>query len=164
MIADSNFRSLIKGVTWRVTGTIDTMIMAYIVTGHLNNAIKIGLTEVLTKIVLYYLHERLWNTIRFGRVKSGPTHGRSFTKGVSWRAVGTMDTMIISYFFTHSSLSALKIGGFEVFSKIALYYIHERIWAKIKWGRVTTVSPPSEELPVAAPAQSPALVKVEQKV
>ena len=139
---DSNLRSVIKGITWRITGTIDTMVLAFIITGQLNNAIKIGLTEVLTKVVLYYLHERLWNVIRFGRIAGvGPTHTRSLVKGVSWRAVGTMDTMFIAYFFTHSSLSALKIGGFEVFSKIALYYLHERIWARVKWGRVQTETP-----------------------
>lgn len=134
---DSNLRSFVKGVTWRITGTIDTMVMAFIVTGHIENAVKIGLTEVFTKVGLYYLHERLWNIIRFGRIDGvGPTHARSLIKGVSWRAVGTMDTIFIAYFFTKNSLSALKIGGFEVFSKILLYYLHERIWGKLKWGRV----------------------------
>src|SRR4051812_37905220 len=99
-IADSHARSLIKGITWRITGTMDTMVMAFIVTGQVSSAIKIGLTEVLTKIVLYYFHERVWNGIKFGRLEDRPTHFRSLIKGVSWRAVGTMDTIVVSYFIT----------------------------------------------------------------
>lgn len=144
-VQDSHGRSVVKGITWRITGTIDTMVMAYIITGKLDNAIKIGLTEVLTKIVLYYLHERLWNNIQFGRLGSkGPSHARSFTKGVSWRAVGTMDTIFISYLITGSTVNALKIGGLEIFSKIGLFYLHERIWARVKWGRIIQAVTPSE--------------------
>lgn len=145
-MTDSHARSVIKGITWRITGTIDTMIMAFIVTGELHNAIKIGLTEIFTKILLFYLHERLWNIIPFGRIDGvGPTPARSLVKGISWRVVGTMDTIFISYLITGHSLKAFRIGGFEVFSKIALYYIHERIWGKIKWGRIWTVVKPDAE-------------------
>lgn len=136
VMKDSNVRSFVKGVSWRVTGTIDTMVVAYFVTGNAMSAVKIGFAEVFTKIFLYYLHERLWNVIKFGRIQGvGPTHARSLVKGISWRAVGTMDTMVVAYFITGMPLNALKIGGFEVFTKIALYYIHERIWGKVKWGR-----------------------------
>jgi len=136
-MTDSHIRSLIKGITWRITGTIDTMVMAFIVTGHFSAAIKIGLTEVFTKVGLYYLHERLWNVIPFGRINGvGPTHARSITKGVSWRVIGTIDTIMISYFITGHWTNALTIGSFEVFSKIVLYYLHERVWGKLKWGRV----------------------------
>lgn len=143
LFEDSHKRSIVKGITWRITGTIDTMVMAFIVTGQLDHAVKIGITEVGTKIILYYLHERLWNNIRFGRISGkGPSHGRSFIKGVSWRVVGTLDTIFLSYLITGESLSALKIGGLEIFSKIALFYLHERIWARVKWGRIfKTVDP-----------------------
>jgi len=155
-MTDSHARSVVKGITWRITGTIDTMIMAFIVTGELENAIKIGLTEVFTKIFLFYLHERLWNIIPFGRIDGvGPTHARSLVKGISWRVVGTMDTIFISYLITGHSLKAFKIGGFEVFSKITLYYIHERIWGKIKWGRIWSTTPaPSAEINITKPSPS----------
>lgn len=137
-LEDSHFRSIIKGITWRITGTIDTMVMAFIVTGQLSNAIKIGLVEVCTKLILYYLHERFWNRISYGRINGvGPSHSRSLIKGISWRAIGTLDTIFVSYLITGQTLSALKIGGLEIFSKIALYYFHERIWATVKWGRIS---------------------------
>jgi len=135
------------------------MIMAFIVTGELSHAIKIGLTEVFTKIILFYLHERLWNIIPFGRIDGvGPTHARSLVKGISWRVIGTIDTIFISYLITGHSLKAFKIGGFEVFSKITLYYIHERIWGKIKWGRIWTAASANEPKTPSVADASPSTV------
>lgn len=133
---DSHLRSFIKGVTWRITGTVDTMVLAYFITGHLGNAVKIGLAEVVTKIIFYYLHERCWNLIRWGRVTEGPSHVRSFVKGVTWRMTGTMDTIMLSFFITGHIENALKIGGSEVITKIFLYYCHERVWSLFSWGRL----------------------------
>ena len=56
---------------------------------------------------------------------------KSIMKAVSWRIVGTIDTMVISYFITGKLTMAVSIGGVEVFTKILLYYLHERIWAHI---------------------------------
>src|ERR1051325_3738584 len=53
-------RSLVKAVSWRLTGTLDTFIISFIVTGHFKIAGSIAATELLTKIGLYYLHERAW--------------------------------------------------------------------------------------------------------
>jgi adenylylsulfate kinase len=57
---DSHIKSIIKGVTWRIVGTIDTIVIAFIVTGNSIKALSIGGIEVITKIILYYVHERLW--------------------------------------------------------------------------------------------------------
>ena len=57
---DSNVKSLVKSVSWRIVGTIDTMVISYFVTGKLVMAVSIGSIEVMTKIALYYLHERAW--------------------------------------------------------------------------------------------------------
>ncbi|WP_130734272.1 DUF2061 domain-containing protein [Flavobacterium sp. J27] len=51
-------------------------------------------------------------------------------KAITWRIVGTIDTMVVSYFMTGSFKVAFSIGGFEVFSKMILYFFHERAWAK----------------------------------
>ena len=67
--ADSPVRSLAKAVSWRVTGSIDTLVLSWLYTGDLTIAAAIGLTEVATKMALYYLHERVWNRITLGRVE-----------------------------------------------------------------------------------------------
>ena len=60
-------RSILKAISWRVTGTIDTFFVSLIITGKPMLALSIGLFEVLTKTVLYYFHERTWNKLKYGR-------------------------------------------------------------------------------------------------
>ncbi len=62
-------------------------------------------------------------------------HWRSAAKAVSWRLTGTVDTVIISWFVTHQIHMALAIGSIELFTKMALYYFHERAWEHVKIGR-----------------------------
>lgn len=57
---DKHFKSILKSISWRMVGTIDTMVIAYFVTGQLKMAISIGSIEVVSKIILYYFHERAW--------------------------------------------------------------------------------------------------------
>lgn len=52
--------SLLKTISWRVIGTLDTMLISYILTGELSVAVGIGGVEVVSKMILYYLHERAW--------------------------------------------------------------------------------------------------------
>lgn len=60
-------RHIAKTITWRIVGTLDTMILGWIVTGNLKLGLAIGGFEVITKMVLYYLHERAWyKYIKFG--------------------------------------------------------------------------------------------------
>jgi uncharacterized membrane protein len=65
--AEGHRRSLAKAVTWRLTGSLDTFVISFILTGHWTLAGSIAVTELLTKIVLYYFHERAWHFIPWGR-------------------------------------------------------------------------------------------------
>ena len=60
---DSNLKSILKSISWRIVGTIDTMVISYIITGKLDTAIAIGGIEVFSKMLLYYFHERIWNKV-----------------------------------------------------------------------------------------------------
>lgn len=68
-MGEKHYRSVIKAISWRTVGTIDTMIVSFFVTGNLVMAVSIGSIEVVTKMFLYYLHERAWDSTNFGRVK-----------------------------------------------------------------------------------------------
>ena len=52
--------SLLKTISWRVVGTIDTITISYIITGEVKSALSIGSIEVVSKMILYYFHERIW--------------------------------------------------------------------------------------------------------
>lgn len=69
---DKRYRSFFKAVSWRITGTLDTFIISFFVTGKVRFALAISGVEVFTKIFLFYFHERLWNRINFGRRKPEP--------------------------------------------------------------------------------------------
>ena len=60
-------RSVAKSVTWRIIGTLDTVLIAWIVTGQMILAVSIGSIEMITKMMLYFLHERVWENISWGQ-------------------------------------------------------------------------------------------------
>ena len=63
------YRSVVKAVSWRTVGTIDTIVVSYFITGNLVMAASIGSIEVITKMALYYFHERAWHKLSFGKIK-----------------------------------------------------------------------------------------------
>lgn len=69
---DTHSRSFMKALSWRMTGTIDTMVISLVITGNVKVAAAIGGTEVITKSLLYYLHERAWLKIPYGRNAPAP--------------------------------------------------------------------------------------------
>ena len=60
---------------------------------------------------------------------------RSIAKTVSWRVIGTLDTVLISWIITGTLALAFSIGAVELVSKMGLYFFHERAWNNIKWGK-----------------------------
>lgn len=78
---DTNLRSIIKALSWRLTGTIDTFIVSFFVTGELLIAGSIASIEILTKIALFWMHERVWNNVKWGRF----TKPTAYPVGFDWR-------------------------------------------------------------------------------
>lgn len=70
MAEEKHYRSLVKAVSWRATGMCDTILISWLITVEIKAALGIGFVERLTKIGLYYIHERVWNRLDFGRVKA----------------------------------------------------------------------------------------------
>ena len=67
-MAERHYRSVAKAISWRLTGTLDTIIISFLITGGQTKiAISIGFVELFTKVALYYIHERVWNRLSFGR-------------------------------------------------------------------------------------------------
>ena len=60
---ESKLRSLLKAITWRITATLTTILIAWMLIGDVNVAMAIGSIEFFAKFVIYYLHERAWNRI-----------------------------------------------------------------------------------------------------
>jgi uncharacterized membrane protein len=63
---EAHSRSLAKAASWRILGSIDTFLLSWLFTSSVKAASAIALTEVLTKMALYYVHERAWSSVRWG--------------------------------------------------------------------------------------------------
>lgn len=65
--SEKTIRSAVKSISWRTIGTIDTIAISWLITGKVNTALSIGAIELITKMVLYFAHERAWNNIKWGK-------------------------------------------------------------------------------------------------
>lgn len=59
---------------------------------------------------------------------------RHLAKTITWRIVGTLDTMMLGWFITGDPMTGVKIGGLEIGTKMFLYFVHERAWFKVNYG------------------------------
>lgn len=132
MIKVSRKRHIAKTLTWRLVGTLDTLILGWILTGNIKIGAAIGGAEVFSKLFLYYLHERIWYKVRI--FDSSTSRVRHILKTITWRFVGTVDTMVMGWLISGNPMIGIKIGGLELLTKMLLYYFHERIWHKSKYG------------------------------
>ena len=64
---ETNKRSIVKALTWRALASLATFTIAFVVTGNLTAATGIASVQVVVNLILYYMHERIWNTVRWGR-------------------------------------------------------------------------------------------------
>ena len=122
-------RHLAKSLSWRLIGTLDTFIFAWLITGNLNEGLNLSGITIITKLVWYYIHERLW-------YKSSVynSNKRHLIKTFSWRAIGTLDTVLFGWLLTGNPMIGLKIGSAETISKMLLYFGHEKLWYRINFG------------------------------
>lgn len=74
------------------------------------------------------------------------THSRSLVKAASWRALGSLDTFLLGWFFTGHAGVAGAIAGTEILTKILLYYVHERAWSSIPWGTKRIEDDPAAQI------------------
>ena len=66
---DTHRRSFMKTISWRVVATVVTGLITLWLTGRIDFAISVGLADTFVKFFVYYLHERMWSKIGFGRVR-----------------------------------------------------------------------------------------------
>ena len=139
----SHIRSVLKGISWRFVALTDTILVVVLVTClmeqcSLEDALKIGASEFLLKLVIYYSPERVWLRILN---KQATTNKEILYKTISWRVVATTTTFVISALVLSEGFGkiALYIALVELFTKFILYYLHEKLWLKLPLGRIRNV-------------------------
>ncbi|MBI1892836.1 MAG: DUF2061 domain-containing protein [Candidatus Rokubacteria bacterium] len=77
-MTETHIRSVVKGVSWRIVGTLDTMLLVFLFSGNVSLAAIVGSTEAITKVILFWAHERAWQRIGWGRtVRATPVPERA---------------------------------------------------------------------------------------
>ena len=134
----SRKRHIAKTLTWRVLATATTFLLTLFFFREDPNATEkaswVAFAESIIKMVLYYYHERIWFT---NKVKLVSTL-RHLTKTITWRVIASATTFVLAYFFFKDDPDAMqKASGIaiaEVFIKMIIYYVHERMWHNSKFG------------------------------
>ena len=122
-------RHIAKSLSWRLIGSLDTLVFAWLVTGSFSEGLNVSLLTTFTKLIWYYIHEQLWF-----KSSMEDSNKRHIVKTFSWRLVGTVDTILFGWLLTGNPFLGLKIGLFETVSKMLLYFGHEKLWYKINYG------------------------------
>lgn len=65
--SEKPIRSIAKAISWRVIGTLDTLLISFLLTGEISLAASIASIDFVTKMILYFFHERIWNKIGWGK-------------------------------------------------------------------------------------------------
>ncbi|MCP4459125.1 MAG: DUF2061 domain-containing protein [Cytophagales bacterium] len=130
-------RHITKAVTWRVVASATTFALAFFIFKDDPNAggkaTLVATIEAGLKLIFYYYHERFW----FG-FKTTATRKRHLLKSITWRAIATLTTFVITILIFREHPNATEKAGAvalaEVFLKMLIYYIHEEVWYKVNWG------------------------------
>ena len=139
-LVENHPRTLVKTIAWRVLLTISHFVNGLIVTGSIVTGLKIAGWSAVLNSVLYWLHERAWNFFQWNKkpvdglfFQDG--HPRTTTKMITWRLIVNFSNFFIPYFMTGSWGQAGAFFTIAVFVNMTLFYGHERIWNRIKWGK-----------------------------
>ena len=135
-------RSLIKSISYRVIGFVNTFLISFLVINDGVNektfkySLYLALLVLFVKAITYYLHERFWNIFDFGRLNKTVNKMRSFFKALTWRIAASTITLISAILITSNLDWTKSIVIYEFINGILIYYVHERIWNRVNWGRI----------------------------
>lgn len=133
----SRLRHIAKAITWRIVASATTFALAFFIFKDDPNAGEkatlVALIEAGLKLVFYYYHERFWFSF-----KTSATRKRHLLKSITWRAIATLTTFIITMIVFREDPNATEKAGAvalaEIFVKMLIYYIHEEVWYKVNLG------------------------------
>jgi uncharacterized membrane protein len=137
---ETHSRSVAKTLTVRVLFTLSHLVNGFIVTGAWALGAQIAGVATLINMFLFWAHERSWNWAQWNRQpKDGlmffEGQPRTISKSITWRIVITCSNFLIPYLLTGSIGKALAFLTIATVMNITIYYLHERAWNRVKWGK-----------------------------
>jgi uncharacterized membrane protein len=138
---ENHLRTILKIISWRVLITVSHMVNAFIITGSLLTGLKIAGLALVINSALFWVHERSWNIFQWNRHENeklnfSEGNPRSIGKIVTWRILITLSNFVIPFIMTGSWGQAALFAGMATVVNIILYWGHERVWNRFKWGKL----------------------------
>lgn len=136
--SETTKRSLAKAIGWRFTAALITLTSGLLFSKDLSTAVKLVGSDFVTKSGFMFLGERVWNKVNWGKGKTkgkGDGAKRSLAKALVWRVFAAGNTLFCGAILSGNFAVALKIAGSDTVVKTVLYYLYERIWARVEWGK-----------------------------
>ena len=139
---ESHIRSIAKTLTVRVCFTLSHILNGWIVTGSWMTGVTIASIAVVINMILFWGHERTWNWVQWNRKPKDDMffvdgHPRTISKSVTWRILITMNNFLIPFLTTGSWTAALAFLTIATILNVGVYYAHERVWNRIRWGKLS---------------------------
>lgn len=132
-------RTVAKSVSWRVVITLTQIVNTLIVTGNLVLGFKIAGLSAAVNIILYWVHERVWNKIQWNRQQLGSTFKegwtRSIGKDISWRVLQIINNFWMPFVLTGSWKIGLSFMTVATLINMFIYWSHERLWNLVPYGK-----------------------------
>lgn len=135
---ETNTRSIVKAISWRVILTVSHIVNTVIITGSLILGLKVAGLAAIINSLMYFAHERVWNYFQWKRDNNPKLtfeekQSRSISKTITWRLVIMGNNFLIPFILTGSWVVGAQYFTLATLVNMALYWIHERAWNNVKW-------------------------------
>jgi hypothetical protein len=138
MMADTHKRTFTKTISYRVINTLITFLMTFLLFGvSAELAGSVALAQIILGSVIFYLYDRVWLHVAWARTEIYEDVKRSIIKTIGYRLIVLCAGFIIArVILTSNNETAVWWTVTSMILSMIFYYIHDRIWLKIKWGRI----------------------------
>lgn len=142
IVKETQLRSVIKAIVYRILSVISIVILSLIFGASLSTAGKIGIIVIIVGTTIYYIHERLWILSSWLRNHNGLDWiSRSIIKTVIYRIITMIAGIIVAkIMLTDDNSTATLFGISQAVINMTLFFIVERIFNRIQWGRFVEYS------------------------
>jgi uncharacterized membrane protein len=140
-LTETHHRTIGKVITLRILFTIIHIVVGYISTGSWMQGVQIAGINAILATILYWIHERVWNRPQWNRKEVdgkvwNEGHPRTIGKSISWRIVATIFLNFLTpYLISGSWGSAAIYAGVSTIVNATFFYLHERAWNMVRWGK-----------------------------
>jgi uncharacterized membrane protein len=138
IIKETHTRTTLKAAIYRVLSVSMAISLTIVYGATLEQALTFGLVALLVGMLWFYLYDRVWLFVPWHRDEEGKdTKTRSAVKAVLYRLVVILMTAVTARaIFTDSNFTAMLMAGSQFVSNILIYFVLERVWNKITWGKI----------------------------